>query len=106
MQKIKSDVVAMRNLMFTRKGESRRHRVSVRIHKPFEVQIGDVNFDFSVGTACCRIQFEGLDEPDYSVYGVDTLHALELASNIDPILGTMSKSYDFYFDTGEKYFEE
>jgi hypothetical protein len=100
------DTVAKRELMFSFKGESVRRKVTVRVHRPVEVQPGDVSFDFSAGTACCRVEFEGLDEPEYVAHGADTLQALALAVDIDPILRGMSKRYDFYFDTGEDYFEE
>jgi len=100
------ETVAKRQLIFSLKGDGVRHKVTVRVHKPFEVQPGDVSFDFSAGTACCRVEFDGLDEPDYLAHGADTLQALALAVDIDPILRGMSKKYDFYFDTGEDYFEE
>lgn len=100
------EIVAKRELTFSLKGEGVRRKVTVQVHRPFEVQREDVRFDFSSGTACCRVEFEGLDEPEFLAYGADTLQALALAVDIDPVLRGMSKKYDFYFDTGEGYFEE
>jgi len=51
--------------------------------------------------------FEGLPnvKPE-NVYGADTLQALQLASDVEPILKRLSKKYDIYYPIGEDYFEE
>ncbi|WP_422258242.1 hypothetical protein, partial [Dokdonella sp.] len=65
----KTEIVAERELLFSAKGESVQHKVTVRVYRPFEVQPEDVGFDFSAGTACCRVEFEGLEEPEYLAHG-------------------------------------
>lgn len=98
--------IARRDLEFSKKGNSVRHRLTVEIYPPNEVEQAEVRFEVSPGTASCRVEFEGLDEPAHVVYGADTLQALELAVNIDPVLRGMEKRYDFFFPTGEGYFDE
>ena len=66
-----------------------------------------VDFPFSKGTAGCAIGFEGLDEKEMVVYGADTIQALAIAvESLEKYLRRLSKKYDFYFETGEPYFED
>jgi hypothetical protein len=99
-------VVATRELLFSPKGERVRHKMTVRIYLPVDVQEEDVSFEVDPGTACCRVELDGLHEPAQLVYGADTLQALSLAVDIDPLLRGLSTRYDFFFPTGEEYFDE
>jgi hypothetical protein len=58
------------------------------------------------GSAVCAIAFEGLSVADVEVHGVDTLHALAEAVNVDIYLRGMAKKFDFFWPTGEPYFDE
>lgn len=101
-----SRIIAQRHLTFAYKGQDVRHELTIQIHLPIEVDPSDVNFEVSPGTASCRVEFNGLDEPPFIVHGADAIQALEFAVNIDPILRSMDKKYDFYFTSGEDYFDE
>jgi hypothetical protein len=46
------------------------------------------------------------EEPVGDTYGADSLEALQLAADTEPILKILSERYDFYFPTGEGYFDE
>lgn len=100
----KGETIAKRELMFSRKGEKEKHKVIVRLCLPIEIEPGEVSFSFSPGAACCRVEFDGLDEPAYVAHGADSLQALQLAVNIDPILRGLGKKYDFFFDDGDPCF--
>ena len=53
------------------------------------------------------VQFDGIPEKAQGDnYGADSLQALQLAADIEPVLKRLSKRYDFYFPTGEGYFDE
>ena len=106
MNSTSGDIIATRELLFSSKGESVRSKVTIAVYKPIELQNDDVNHEFSGRAACCRVVFDGLDEPDYLAHGADTLQALELAMQVDTALRRLSRKYDFYFETGEDYFEE
>lgn len=54
-----------------------------------------VNFKFDPGTAGCTIEFDGLDECGSDFYGMDSLQAINLASNIEPLIEKLSAKYDF-----------
>lgn len=99
-------IIAERELIFSYKGENVRHKLTVQVHLPVKVNPTEAGFDVGPGTASCRVEFNGLDEPPYIAHGADGLQALEFAVNIDPILRSMQKKYSFYFTSGEDYFDE
>jgi hypothetical protein len=98
---------AERRLLYSHKGSSNKYELNVRINEPRLVNQGEVNFDFSLGTAVCKIEFNGLPESLVEeVFGVDSIQALSLATNIDSYLKGLQKKYDLYWIDGEPYFEE
>ena len=102
-----NECIAQRKLMFSLKGSSERNPFVVQITAPRELKEGDVEFQFTKGTAVCIVQFEGLpNAKSEQIYGADSLQALQLATNVEPILKRLSKKYDLFFPTGESYFEE
>jgi hypothetical protein len=102
-----SRIIGTRRLLFSLKGHSARNRFVVCVSEPYELAEGAVEFPFSAGAAGCVIGFEGLDERDMVVYGADTIQALAIAvDSLEKYLRRLSKKYDFYFETGEPYFED
>ena len=105
--------IAQRDLRYSRNGMDKRNELIIRISDPYLVKKGTVNFKFSEGTAGCTVEVIGLkdgeafeNENTHEIYGADTLQAIELASNIEPLLKRLSKKYDIYHPTGESYFED
>lgn len=98
--------IAERELLYSLKGESARKKLVVRISAPYLVDESMVNFKFDPGTAGCTIEFDGLPESNIEVHGVDTLHALKLAADVDPYLKGLAKKYDLYWSSGDPYFDE
>ena len=102
-----SEIIAERRLSWARKGDNSRSDFFIRIRTPVVVEPGSVDFPVSEGTGACSIEFSGFPEDvSDTVYGADTVQALQLAADIDPILKRLSDRYDIYFPTGEPYFEE
>lgn len=102
-----TDWIAERKLFYALKGSSERRELVIRIGKPYLVQPGTVSFPVAEGTAGCSVEFAGLEEVDLGeTYGADLLQALQLAADIEPVLKRLSLKYDFYFPTGEPYFDE
>jgi len=98
--------IAHRELEYSLKGDKARNKVAVRISEPYLLKKDQVNFNFDEGAAGCSISIEGNDiSVKEEAYGADLLQALQLAVNIDPILKNLSKKYDFYFASGEPYFD-
>lgn len=97
--------IAERNLCFSLKGKHERKTFAVRVSAPRLVD-DSANFSFDDGAAVCTIEFNGLNESSFEVHGIDSIHALALAVDIDTHLKGMSKKYDFYWLTGEPYFDE
>ena len=99
--------IAERHLFFSAKGESERKRLVIRVFAPRGVDPASVSFEVAEGTAVCAVKFDGItEETQGDTYGADSLQALQLAIDIDPVLKRLSERYDFYFPTGETYFEE
>ena len=102
-----SDIIAERRLCWAHKGDSSRSDFVIRVRAPFVVEPGSVDSPVSEGTGACRIEFVGFPVAvDETVYGADTVQALQLATNVDPILQRFSDRYDLYFPTGEPSFEK
>lgn len=95
----------LREIYFSNKNDNAKRKLLVSIKGPYLIQEGDVDFKFDEGTSKCTIEFEGLEELNNDVYGVDGLHALSLAVDIDPILKSVSSKYNFYWNDGSPYFE-
>ena len=102
-----SETIAERRLSWAYKGENLRSDFVIRISAPFVVEPESVDFPVSEGTGACRVEFDGFPVAvDDTVYGADTVQALQLAIDVDPLLKRFSDRYDIYFPTGEPYFEK
>jgi len=99
--------IAERHLIFSEKGKSERRPLVIRIFAPRLVDPALVSFQVAPGTAVCTVEFDGISgETLGDTYGADSLQALQLAADIEPVLKRLSQRYDFYFPTGEGYFAE
>lgn len=79
----------------------------IRVFAPRLVDPASVSFEVAEGTAVCTVEFDGIpDETLRDTYGAYSLQALQLAADIEPVMRRLSKYYDFYFPTGEGYFDE
>src|ERR1700682_2689748 len=104
---MKGTLIAERHLVFSNKGKSERKPLVIRIFAPTPVDPASVSYQVAPGTAVCAVEFDGIpDETLGDTYGADTLQSLQLASDVDAVLKRLSSDYDFYFPTGEGYFDE
>ena len=92
-----STVVAERRLVYSKKGSSDMHELVIRIGAPY------VGKD---GIARCPVEWKGLFEEFADMCGTDSLQALQLAANVDSMLEKLRNKYDFYWPSGEAYFED
>lgn len=99
--------IAERHLLFSATGESERKPLVIRVFAPKPVDPDSVSFPVAAGTAVCTVEFDGIaDETLGNTYGADSLQALQLAVDIEPVLKRPSKRYDFFSPSGEGYFDE
>lgn len=89
--------IAERRLKYRQKEGGPQKNLSIRIGVPY--------IDSS-GMARCPVEWDGLFDEYADIGGMDTLQALQLASDIDSMLRRLSKKYDFYWENGETYFDE
>lgn len=102
-----STLIASRTLKFVEIDSKVSGELIVEIFKPYLLKEEMVDFAITSGCAGCSLRVRGIDTDfyDQEVYGVDSVQALELASNVEGMLKHISKKYDLYFETGEPYFE-
>jgi hypothetical protein len=99
--------IAQRKLVFSEKGSPERKPLLIRIFAPRPVDPGSVQFRPDADTSSCLVEFVGIPDANHGeIYGADSIQALQLAVDIEPMLKHLSKRYDFYFPTGEGYFDE
>lgn len=103
---MRSDFVAHRDLLFSRKGSAPKLNLRIRIGVPRLVDRTSTGVPLDAGSAVCTIAFEGLGIDDVDVHGADTLHALAQAVEIDKYLRGMTKKFDFFWPSGEPYFDD
>lgn len=98
--------IAERRLYWAPKGQSERSEFTIRIGAPTLVEPGSVEFPVNEETGACRREYHGFPvKIDDTIYGADVLQALQLAVDVDSTLERFSDRYDFFFPTGEPYFE-
>ncbi len=99
--------IAERKLLYSSKGSTAKSELTIRIYAPYAVEQEMVDFTIGEGLVGCHIETEGLErEYSHEAYGVDEIQAINIASNIEPLLERLSKKYDFYWLSGEPYFED
>jgi hypothetical protein len=98
-------VVAERELLCSLKGGSERRRCRVQVFLPELTEPSQISPRLDGGAASCRVAFDGVAIPPIEVHGIDSVHALGLAIDIDRHLRSFAAKYDFYWATGEPYFE-
>ena len=102
-----TEPIAERSLCYSLAGGNERRNLVIRIFPPFVVSAGSVSFNVDGVVSGCRWEIDGLPEDvGDTVYGADSIQALQLASNIDGVIGYLRRKYDFYFPTCEPYFDE
>ena len=92
--------------MFSRKNDGVRKKLTVGIFAPKVVAQDKVPFPVDGVMSICHVDMEGLDEHGFDVYGADSMQAVNLASDIETVVKRLSDKYDFFWVTGEPYFEE
>ncbi len=98
--------IAKRELLYSLKGDSTKNKLIIKISTPYPIEENLVNFEIHPGASACKIEFEGLPNSLIEeVHGADSIQALAFATNIDPYLKGLEKKYDFYWSSGEPYFE-
>jgi hypothetical protein len=96
--------IAERRLVFSEKGSSERKPLLIRVFAPQPV---DPDRRPDADTSSCVVEFDGIPDANLGeIYGADSIQALQLAVDIEPVLKRLSKRYEFYFPTGDGYFDE
>jgi hypothetical protein len=89
--------IAERKLMYSTKGSSDRKELTIRVGVPYVDK---------EGMARCPVEWDGLFEDFADIGGMDSLQALQLATNVESMLRKLQNKYNFFWPTGEPYFED
>lgn len=98
--------VAERTLLFSEKGSTIKKKFSVQISKPLIIEKNMETSSIKAGYFYCQVNIQGLDEQPQKVYGVDSLQAVNLASNIEALIKRLQKKYDIFWLDEESYFDK
>jgi hypothetical protein len=90
--------IAVRKLIAVSLDSGERKEVTYRVGYPYWTE-GD---EF----ASCPVVFEGMFDQLADTKGIDELQALHLASDLDGILRVLRNKYQFYWQSGEPYFDD
>ena len=89
--------IAERRLLYSTKGSSVRKELVIRVGTPYVDQ---------TGMARCPVEWEGLFEEFADMGGMDSLQALQLATNVESMLRKLQDKYEFFWPSGEPYFDD
>lgn len=90
-------IIAERKMFFRAKGSLEKKPLTIRIGTPYLDQ---------AGMAKCPVEWDGLFKQYADIAGMDSLQALKLASDVEPMLHRLSEKYEFFWDSGEPYFDD
>ncbi len=102
-----NNVIAERTLNTKHRETGASGKLLIEVHRPYALTQDMVNFPIENGAAGCSLRFVGLgtDLYDDEVVGIDTLQAIQLASDVEGILKKISQNYELFFTDGSPYFE-
>lgn len=87
--------VAERQLIAERVADGIRRNVVIRIGAPYWIEMGEL--------AGCSVEFEGLPLSLSDRKGIDLLQALQIASDVNVFLATLTGEFNFFWLTGDPY---
>lgn len=90
--------IAERKLIVEVIATGERKDLTIRIGMPY----WPPNEEF----ASCPIEWDGLFDRVADAKGIDLVQALQQASDIDSMLERLRTKYNFYWSSGEGYFDE
>jgi len=90
--------IAERKLVVLVKETGERKELTIRIGIPYWIPTDEI--------AACPIEWDGLFDNIADAKGIDLLQAIQLASDIDPLLKLLQNKYEFFWPSGEEYFYE
>jgi hypothetical protein len=100
--------IAVRRLLYTSRDSATPRGCTVGITAPRDDAPGEATGgdDAPDPLASCEVVFDGLPHPPIRIHGADTLQALALAADIDPLLRELEREqgFEFFWDDGSPYF--
>ncbi|WOS41135.1 hypothetical protein [Xanthomonas rydalmerensis] len=104
----RGELIAERALLFSEASGSDLNELKVQIFSPTFADLTGLNAKLDQGAAICVVRFLGIAEPDVEIHGIDGVHALSQAADVDSLLKVVAKKngYQLFWTSGEPYFED
>lgn len=99
------EIIASRRLFYREVGGTSLSECSFGIERPKIVTTEDAVMKADGLVCTCRVFVEGLDMSPITVYGVDAVQAIQLASDLDSIVKRLTSRFEFFWLDGEPYFD-
>ena len=97
--------IAQRTILLVEKETKKESKLLIKINEPYLVDERDPGYSPNEEVAACVIEFFGIDFDPITIHGVDSIHALAQASDIDIYLKKLCGQYNLFFLSGDPYFE-
>lgn len=97
--------IAARELRVRAKGTHDFSALTIRVSAPALLDDASRFGDDGQSAAACTLEFVGVPSLAMKVHGMDTLQALSNALSVDGILRKFEERYDFFWPSGEPYFD-
>jgi hypothetical protein len=102
MKSPEAKVLAERRLLYRGKNDHTHREAVFQVCEPLPASVSDA----PGGEAyACEVRIAGLNERGEQYFGMDAVQALQLASDLDPLIKRLSSKYDFFWSTGDPYFD-
>lgn len=79
--------------------------IATGFRKNVTIQVGVPYWKAGEPYASCPVKYQGLFDDFADAKGMDTLQALELATNVDDMLRRLTHKYRFFWESGDPYFD-
>lgn len=98
--------IAYRELICSHKKTHVTKKIIVKISEPYTATQDQVDFPVDGIISGCHVEIDGIEEAGADFFGMDSLQAINIASNIDPYLERLRNKFEFFWLNGDAYFDE
>ncbi len=100
-----NNYISERKLYYCEKGAKSLKPFIIKVTVPFLVETcGGVKAP--KGMMACQVDLFGIESVENKLirHGVDGIQALNIATNLEPLISRLNKKFDIFWEPGEPYF--
>ncbi|TVZ41984.1 hypothetical protein P886_1336 [Alteromonadaceae bacterium 2753L.S.0a.02] len=99
------NIVANRTLKLKHKRSDNLSSLTINVGNPRLLSKEEIGYSENSTVSACEVEFIGLPIETIIVHGIDSIHAIQQAVQIDKYLTKYRNEYEFYYISGDLYFE-